>query len=121
MSSLLCKHIHVRIYICLCTRGAGGWPDPSMGGAAAGGQGGPVPGPPQWPPMQGSSYEFHMSLRAIVLYVQHIHLYISGNIGGQSLRAPTSAASRDRGVPFFHFGDPFIEKTARSSRSCDGP
>ena len=34
--------------------------------------------------------------------------------GGQSLRTPTGAISRDRG------GSSFIRKTARSSASCDG-
>ena len=32
--------------------------------------------------------------------IYNIYLYISGNMGGQSTRAPTGAISRDRGVPF---------------------
>ena len=41
--------------------------------------------------------------------------------GGQGTRTPTGAASRDRGGSFFILVGFFIEKSARSSRSCDGP
>ena len=50
----------------------------------------------------------------------YLYIYISGNIGGQGIHAPTGAVSRDRGIAF-DFGGLFMEKTAQSSRSCDAP
>ena len=39
-------------------------------------------------------------------------LYMSGNMGGQGTRAPTGAASRDRGT-FFLFWRPFCKENGR--------
>ena len=50
----------------------------------------------------------------------YLYMYISGHIGGQGLRAPNGAISRNRG-DLFDFCGLFMEKTAWSSASCDRP
>ena len=50
----------------------------------------------------------------------YIYIYISRNIGGQRLRAPTVDIP-GRGGTFFDFGGLFIKKTAWSSAACNGP
>ena len=41
-------------------------------------------------------------------------------MAGQVLRAPTADIT-GRGATFLNIGGLFIDKTVRSSRSCDGP
>ena len=60
----------------------------------------------------------HISIY-LYLYI-YIYIFISRNMGGQILHAPTVDIP-GRGGTFFDFAVFFIEKAARSSRSCDGP
>ena len=50
----------------------------------------------------------------------HIYIYIQQHRGPES-SCPKRGNIPGAGMTFFDFGDRFIEKSAGSSRSCDGP